>query len=74
MAFGKKDSGRPRTATTPENEEAVEEMICSQDDHPGPHVPPKDIAKRLKISQSSVRRMTKRKGIKQFSNVSKHLT
>ena len=38
-----KGSGCPRTATTAENEEAVEEMVCSQDDHPENHVPPKDI-------------------------------
>ena len=49
-----KGSGRPWTATTPENKEAVEEMICSVENHPRIHVPPKDIAKGLKISQSSV--------------------
>ena len=64
-----KGSGRPRTATTPENEKAVEEMICPQEDHPGTHVPPKDIAEGLKISQSSVPRMIKRKGITQFKRL-----
>ena len=34
-----KDSGRTQTAITPENEEAVEEMICSREDHPRIHVP-----------------------------------
>ena len=69
-AFGtmerQKGSGCTQTATTPENKKAVEEMICSPEDHPGTQVPPKDIAEGLKISQSSVRRMIKRKGIKQF--------
>ena len=41
-------------------------MISSQEDHPGTHVPPKDIAKGLKMSQSSVQRMIKRKEIKQL--------
>ena len=41
-------------------------MICSQEDHPRTHVRPKGIAEGLKISQSFVQRMIKRKGIKQF--------
>ena len=40
-------------------------MVSSQEDHPGTHVPPKDIAKGLKMSQSSAQRMIKRKEIKQ---------
>ena len=58
-------SGRLQTALTPENEKAVQEMVSSQEDHPGTHVPPKDIAKGLKMSQSSAQRMIKRKEIKQ---------
>ena len=42
-AFGtmkrQKGSGRLRRAATIENEEAVEEMICSQADHPRTHEP-----------------------------------
>ena len=64
-----KGSGLPRTATTPENEEDVEEMICSQEDHPDTHVPQKNIAEGLKISQSSVRRMIKRKRVKKFKRL-----
>ena len=45
----KKCSDHPRTAATPENKEAIGEMICSQEDHPGTHVPPKYIAEGLKI-------------------------
>ena len=47
-AFGtmerQKGSGRPGTATTPENEEALAEMICYRENHIGTHVPPKDVA------------------------------
>ena len=49
-----------------EDEKVVEEMICSQESHSWSHVSPKDIAEGLKISQSSIRRMIKRKGIKQL--------
>ena len=38
-AFGtmekQEGSGRLQTTTTPENEEAAEEIICFQEDHPG---------------------------------------
>ena len=44
-----KDSDRTQTVITPENEEAVEEMICSQEDHHRIHVPPKYITKELKV-------------------------
>ena len=64
-----KGCGRQRTATTPVNKEAVEEIICFQEHHPRNHVTPKYIAKGLKISQSSVQRMIKRKGIKQFKRI-----
>ena len=39
-------------------------MICSQESHSWSHVSPKDIAEGLKISQSSIRRMIKRKQLK----------
>lgn len=64
-----KGSGRPGTGTTPENEKAVEEMICSQKNHSGTHVPPKDIAGGLSISQSFVPRKIKRKRMKQFKRI-----
>ena len=59
----KKGSGRPCTAVTDENAEQVEEMICSQEDNPGSHVKPRDIADSLQISHTSVRRLIKRKNI-----------
>ena len=65
----KKGSGRPRTATCTENENLMEEMICSQEDQPGTHVPPSGIAKELRVSESSVRRMVKRKGYKNYKRM-----
>ena len=62
-------SGRPRTATTAENEEIVEELICSQEENPGSHMSPREIEKHTGISRSSVRRMIKRKGLKQFKRL-----
>ena len=35
-----KGSGCPRRATTRENEEALEDLICSQEDQPGTHMHP----------------------------------
>ena len=64
-----KGSGRPVTATTPENQNAVEELVCSQEEAPGTHVTPNNIAKILKISDRSVRRMVKSKGIKPFKRL-----
>ena len=64
-----KGSGRPVTVTTPKNQAAVEEMICSQEESPGTHVTPNNIAKVLKISDRSVRRMVKSKGIRQFKRM-----
>ena len=64
-----KGSGWLQTGATLENEKSIEEMICSPEDHHGTHVPSKDIAEGLKISQSSVWRMIKIKGIKEFERL-----
>ena len=64
-----KGSGRQVTATTQENQEAVEELICSQEEQPGTHLSPRNIAQELNVSHSSVCRMVKRKGIKQFKRI-----
>ena len=64
-----KGSGRPITVTTPENEAAVEDLICSQEESPGTHLSPRNIASELNISHTSVRRMVKRKGMKAFKRV-----
>ena len=64
-----KGSGRPVSATTLENQEAVEELICSQEDQPGTHLSPREIAEELNVSHTSVRRMVKQKNISQFKRV-----
>ena len=46
-------SGRPRTARSIENEQMVDEMICSQEDEPGTHISPRNIAEELNISHSN---------------------
>ena len=44
-------------------------MICSQEDKPGTHISPRNIAEELKISHSSVCRIVREKGIKQFKRL-----
>ena len=62
-------SGRPVTVTTEENEELVGDLICSQEENPGTHLSPREIEKVTGISRTSVRRMVKRRGLKQFKRV-----
>ena len=61
-----KGSGSPWTATACKNEEAIEDLVCSQEDQPGTHMHPMDIAKELDISNSPIHRIIKTEGIKQF--------
>ena len=56
-----KSSGRPVLATTLENQEAVEELICSQEDQLGIHLSPREIAEELNVSHTSVSRMVKQR-------------
>ena len=49
-------SGRPITVTTDESAELVEELICSQEDFPGTHKSPQEIARNVGISRSPARR------------------
>ena len=53
---------------TPENEEAVEEMICCQEDHPGT---PKSYCRGIKDLTIFCTNNDQKKG---NSNVSKHVT
>ena len=53
----KEGSGRPRTARTEENLEMVEEMILSQEDQPGTHQTPAEIAAELGIHRKQVQQM-----------------
>ena len=52
-------SGRPVTVTTNENAELVDELICLQEDFPGTHKCPPEIARNVGISRSLVRRLVK---------------
>ena len=65
----KPGSGRPITVTTPENEQIVEELICSQEEAPGTHKSPREIEKITGIKRTSVRRMVKRNGWKQYKRI-----
>lgn len=51
----KPGSGRPRSARTNENIQAVEELILSQDSQPGTHSSLREIAREVGVSWSSVR-------------------
>lgn len=62
-------SGRPVSITTVENEDLVEDLICSQEDNPGSHLSPREIEKHTGISRTSIRRMVKRRGLKQYKRL-----
>ena len=62
-------SGRPVTVTAEENEELVGDLIDSQEENPGTHLSPREIEKVNGISRTSVRRMVKRRDLKQFKRV-----
>ena len=59
-------SGRPRFAITPENEEIVEQLICSQEESPRTHMSPWEIERHTGIKRSSIVRMVKMDGWKQY--------
>lgn len=59
----KKGSGRPITATTDENGELVEELICSQEEEPGSHNSIRQIPPQLSIGRSSVHRLVKKRNL-----------
>ena len=63
-------SGRPVTVATEENENEVEELICSQEDEPGTHFSIREIAPHLEASKSSVHRMAKKRKLNSFKRVS----
>ena len=47
---GKESSRRKATATTYDNEELVEELICSQEEHPATHYSIREIVPALSVS------------------------
>ena len=58
----KESFGRPRSVTTEENTDLIEELICSQEEEARhTHLAPHKTAKQTGISSSSVRRMIKKK-------------
>ena len=65
----KEGSGRPVTATTDGNADIVENLICSQEESPGTHKSPHDIARHIGICRTSIRRLIKRKNFRQFKRV-----
>ena len=65
----KEGSGRPRSVTTEENTDLIEELICSQEEAPHTYLAPRKIAKQTGISRSSIRRMIKRRKFCQFKRV-----
>ena len=65
----KESSGQPRSVTTEENTDLIEELTCSQEEAPHTHVAPRKIAKQTGISRSSIRRMIKRRNFRQFKRV-----
>ena len=62
-------SGRPVTVTTNENAELVDELICLQEDFPGTHKCPPEIARNVGISRSLVRRLVKRRTLNQLKRM-----
>ena len=62
-------SGRPRSAITPENEEIVEQLICSQEESPGSHMSPREIERHTGIKRSSIVRMVKKNDWKQYKRI-----
>ena len=65
----KEGSGQPRSVTTEENTDLIEELICSQEEAPHTHLAPRKIAEQTGISRSSIRRMIKRRNFRQFKRV-----
>ena len=53
--------GRPRTVSTEENMNLIEELVCSKEERPYTHLAPRKTAKQTGISLSSVRTMVKKK-------------
>ena len=65
----KPGSGRPVTVCTKENMDMVEELVCSQEEKPHTHSAPRKIAEQTGLSRSSIRRMIKRRSLKQFKRL-----
>ena len=55
----KSGSGRPKSARSIHNIAKVEQLICSQEDHPGTSMSTREAASKIGISAASVRRIAK---------------
>ena len=71
----KKNSRRKATDATSENDELVEELFCSQEEHPGTHYSIRQIASALSVSKTSVHCMVKSKGFRGYKRLTTlHMT
>ena len=71
----KKNSRRKGTDATSENDELVEELFCSQEEHPGTHYSIRQIASALSVSKTSVHCMVKSKGFRGYKRLTTlHMT
>ena len=59
-------SGKPRTLSTEGNVNLIHELVCSQEVLPHTHLAPTKIAEQRGISWLSIRKMVKKRNIKQF--------
>ena len=60
-------SGRPRTVSTGENMDLIEELVCSQETRSHTHLAPRKITEQTGISRSSIRRMVKKETLNNSS-------
>ena len=71
----KEGSGKPRSVTTEENTDLIEELICSQEEAPHTYLikylthTPRKIVEQTGINRSSIRRMIKRRNFRQLKRV-----
>ena len=54
---------------TPENEEIVEQLICSQEESPGTQMSPREIERHTGIKRSSFVRMVKKNGWEHYKRI-----
>ena len=65
----KEGSGQSMSVTTEENNNLIEELICSQEEASHSHLAPRTISEQVGISCSSIRRMAKKRNFPQLERV-----
>ena len=65
-------SGQPRTVSTEKDKDLIEELVCSKEEPPHTHLAPRKIAEQTGINLSSIRRMVKKRNLKQFKTWKHH--